>query len=322
MNGLDSETVYRQTEELAGAHVREGFDKYRDMARDLGIKFKQGTIRLPNDLGATIVYQLSEDKEIQTVEWTVTKVDDRQWPHTLYHVTDLNSLKKILPHGLEPGNGENCILASDESKDKIFLCGVQDVVYWSILLGKDKVVKVQTEGLDKSDFEFFDYGLYGEWITSKPIPSKYIDLSSMYIPRAEVMSELCEHYILSLSYLIVTMTKVGTYPDRYVDCVNNINHDVISLIKVMERRLDFASLNDSYITRRLIEKGDSGEYTMCDNYCVKDRYGDKRLWEQLILYDFNNEILSKMKESYVMVYEFIRHNFQWARELSTGGYTG
>lgn len=325
VNGEDRATVYRPTEELAVMFVKSEYRKQKEQNALCELIPMNGTMIMSNCMEATVVCKYPSDGHVETISWKVTPVREKPeiaFPEVLYHVTDLQRLQLILQQGLKPGNGENCIMTSEKNKGCLFLCGLQDVPYWSILLGKDKVVRVNTTRLNEEDFEYFNYGKYGEWFTKKPIGFEYTNLSSMFIPKTDPMNELCEGYVFTLSDLIVFMTKVGTYPDGYANAVKRITHDANSILNVMENRLDFSYISDLYICNKLEQYGDEGEYTMCDMYCVGERISQNMLWEQLILFDFEHYQLKPMKETYQRVHDFVRDNFKWVYKVSSGGYTG
>ncbi len=243
-------------------------------------------------------------------------------PEILYHVTDACCMKRILGEGIIPGDGGNCIIADDNLKNHLFLCDAESIPYWSVLLGKTKIIEVNIKGLSDSDFEMKSYGKYSEWYTKNAVDAVRIKETFKFISKASVMPDLCEEYIFSLSNFVLYMTKLGTYPERYRSDVNNLIHDVNSTLRIMESRLDFSSISDSYIKRKIIEFGEDGEYTLCDMYCVEDRYGKRHLWEQLPYYDFSNGVLKEVETTFIRTYEFIRNKLSWAREIETGGYAG
>lgn len=250
------------------------------------------------------------------------KVFTDKLPEYIYHVTDDASAQSIVKKGIIPGNGENMIMVADEREGMLFLCEESDIPYWSILLGKSKVIKIRTDNLNVKDFKKYEYGSYCEYFTKKAIAPDICRIEPMFILRSNAMEELCVNYTLCLSELIVEMTKLGTYPERCATKSYDIDVRAKSIINIMENRLDFTVVSDEYLINKIAAEGDDGEYTLCDMYCVNERFGANRLWEQLPLYDFSNPTLSRMKDAYLMVYNFVRDWFSWAGRIQTGGYTG
>lgn len=243
-------------------------------------------------------------------------------PKYLYHITSASRADTILKQGLLPMKGSNSDMVGESFDKVLFLCDYDDIPYWSVLLGKNVVLEVTTSGLDDSLFKRYDYTLYSEWMIKKPIGINHLSRNPMFINKAEVMPDLCLEYVLNVSDLIVLMTRMGTYPDRYEDRVDIVLREVDSLTTVMNSRLDMSALNEGTIIKKLKEYGDDGDYTMCDQYCVHTRTSGPPLWEQLSMYDFSSPTMSRLKDSYVRLYEFVRDNFKWASKVSTGGYTG
>lgn len=243
-------------------------------------------------------------------------------PDFLYHLTSSDCVNTVLHDGLKTGMGDNCNLVNEEFKDKLFLCSYDDIKYWSVLLGKYNTIKVNMSGLNESDFKQVKYNLYSEWVASCDIPANRLSRFVYFVNKSEVMPQLCEESVYALSQLVVLMTRIGTHPDDYKGCEKEINHNVESYLAVAENRLDFTCLLDSYIKKKLCSIGSDGDYTMCDYYCVNKRYNTIHLWEQLPLYDFSSDTMSRMRDSYMKLYKFIKDNFAWAAEIQTGGYTG
>lgn len=208
-------------------------------------------------------------------------------------------------------------------KDALFLCEEDHIPYWSILLDRKNILLIDTQGLPETDFYKFGYNLYDEWITYKKIEPRRIKRFVKFFLGTDYMPELCEHHVLNVSELVVHMTRVATHPDRYVGADKLINHDVDSLIEIVAKRLSLRFLNEKLICDKLSEIGDDGDYTMCDRYCVNERYGELMLWEQLLKYDFDsNDMLHNMRDSYVNLSEYIRDYMPWTSKVKAGGYTG
>lgn len=324
VNGEERETVYRSTKEAAAMFIQDAYNRQKEQVNFTGQILMPGSIIKSDCLEAVVTYKLLSNNKVITMAWVATVINDEPevaFPECLYHITDSEKLSLILEQGLIPGKGSNSKLVTDND-NRLYLCEYQDLPYWGILLGKDKVIKVDTSKLNSEDFQRYSYGKYNEWFTSSPIKPDYIQSTGIFILTSDAMSELCEEYVFSLSDLIVFMIKVGTYPDKYDNVIDIINHDASSLVDVMMNRLDYSSLNDSYIISKLERYGSEGEYTLCDSYCVNDRLGKYQLWEQLVLFDFNRPELEPMKHTYIKVHSFIRDNFKWVYNVSSGGYTG
>lgn len=248
------------------------------------------------------------------------------YPKYLYHVTDSNRVDKIQSSGLIACVGDNMSMVRDTTGPAVYLCKQEDIAYWKILLGKDAVVRVDTASLEKiHDVNYVAYSLYGEFIVNGNIEPEYISRLDRDVDTAEEMYELCVECMLNISDMIVFMTRVGTHPELYNNSamvVRMINHDVNSVCAVSRERLDYSTIDTKRLSSKLVEYGEDGDYTMCDMYCVNERFGKLRLYEQLIKFDFSNTLLSRVKDSYVTMNKLVSDLFPWAVTIQTGGYTG
>ena len=324
VNGLHRFSVYRTSPDAASEHLAEEYQKEYDKIATEKDRLKVITAYLSeNKDSAKIVFKDIISGELGTVEWTTTVVKGTEFhlPQYLYHVTDKSNADRILADGIHIGYGKNAILAADKHNPGVYLCEYDSIAHWAVLLGKGIVIQVDTTGFNDSNIEKYSYGNYGEWFTELPVEASKCQLKPMLILASSVMSDLVCGYIMGMSEFIVELTRIGTHPNQH-STNTNLMHDIKSSIDIFNSRLDSSALAPAYIKNKLAEVGEDGDYTMCDMYCVNERYGKDHLWEQLPKYDFSHPTLAPMRDTYIMAYEFVRDNCSWARELETGGYTG
>ena len=203
------------------------------------------------------------------------------------------------------------------------MCESKDIPYWEILLGKTSVIMVDTELLSDVEFKRFNYGRYSEVYTSSYIPNSCISVVRLFVDRISTMAELCEDYAFSVSDLVAFMTRFATHPTDSEDYRNRIINSVSGYVNVINNRLDYSYLSDDYIKYKMIKYGESGEYTMCDEYCVdRNEKSHVKLYEQLSRYDFGNHLLKPLNDSYIELQRCILKYYPWVCSIQTGGYTG
>lgn len=256
----------------------------------------------------------------------------------LYHVTTKESADHILNEGLFPQIGDNSRKAGEEDP-VVFLCNRKDILYWMYILGCDTVLEIEMTDLKTGIKEYRDYGLdndYGEYLYRNCIPADHI--RAMKIPvdkNDQIMRKLCFLYIANLSYFIAnSITRTYAYdeiygcdetnsdyianPEKYANIspkdIDYINSNADILLTCLSH-FDFEKLtkeDKKEIRHWLVNEGDSGEYTLFDEYFDT---GNK-LWEQMVLFKKDETFENRHR-----LYDFINKNLKFCHRLSTGGFS-
>lgn len=82
----------------------------------------------------------------------------------LYHVTTEENAKSILKNGLIPKIGERSQLVGETEK-YVYLCGRKDVPFWSLILDKPVVLRVEMKDGEVNENNVYQYSYYSETLT-------------------------------------------------------------------------------------------------------------------------------------------------------------
>lgn len=77
----------------------------------------------------------------------------------LYHVTTEENAKSILKNGLIPKIGERSQLVGETEK-YVYLCGRKDVPFWSLILDKPVVLRVEMKDGEVDENNVYQYSYY------------------------------------------------------------------------------------------------------------------------------------------------------------------
>ena len=91
----------------------------------------------------------------------------------LYHVTTEENAKSILKNGLIPKIGERSQLVGETEK-YVYLCGRKDVPFWSLILDKPVVLRVEMKDGEVDENNVYQYSYYSETLTETAIPAERI----------------------------------------------------------------------------------------------------------------------------------------------------
>ena len=91
----------------------------------------------------------------------------------LYHVTTEENAKSILKNGLILKIGERSQLVGETEK-YVYLCGRKDVPFWSLILDKPVVLRVEMKEGEVDENNVFRYSYYSETLTETAIPAERI----------------------------------------------------------------------------------------------------------------------------------------------------
>lgn len=227
---------------------------------------------------------------------------------TLYHVTNTYFASDIIRKGLRPRIGDNSRFAG-EQRPAVYLCALDDVAGWSIMLDADIVFEVT--GLEEDDLQITDFSCGREYAYFKPIPVNQVNIYTGYISVASGMIKLCKNVLLSICATIDYVTRMYDREPMTPKLSDEVNNRLECLLFTCNK-VDYAYVSKNTVTVWLMEYADSGEYAFTDMY--KDT--GLRLWQQLV--EWNDP---KTEEARRNVYSYIHNNFKYTDEIYTGGYT-
>lgn len=224
----------------------------------------------------------------------------------LYHLCDNEDLENILKEGLVPKKGPNSRLCY-EPNFSIYLCDYKSIPYWSILLDKERILKV--DKISHNSLERYKYSGYNEYLYHKKIEPSKIRVFEKQIDKKEAMHELCINYLYQISDITCNIAR---FYNNFSDFESILAPD-LKRINTILNRLDYSVCSDEEIKKILIQDGEEGEYTFADTYLDTD----KRLWSQLI--EYPEDGLSELRKE---LYDFIKRTFSDdVLYCDTGGWT-
>lgn len=121
----------------------------------------------------------------------------------LYHVTTEENAKSILKNGLIPKIGERSQLVGETEK-YVYLCGRKDVPFWSLILDKPVVLRVEMKDGEVNENNVYQYSYYSETLTETAIPAERIRKSRVSRSLTdEQMKDLALSYVDMISLICV-----------------------------------------------------------------------------------------------------------------------
>ena len=119
----------------------------------------------------------------------------------LYHVTTEENAKSILKNGLIPKIGERSQLAGETEK-YVYLCGRKDVPFWSLILDKPVVLRVEMKDGEVDENNVYQYSYYSETLTETAISAERIRKSRVSRSLTdEQMKDLALSYVDMISLI-------------------------------------------------------------------------------------------------------------------------
>ena len=232
----------------------------------------------------------------------------------LYHLTTTKNSERILKEGLKCRIGERSKLVNDD-RCGIFLTDIKSLPYWQVLL--DVPVVLEVKNIQHDSLERSDYLEYSEYFYSADIDKENIIPVTLEIDRTECNKELSLELLNSASSIC---ERCARYYDELIyklsdeqkeDHVYELYHDLI-LVNYMFDKIDLSVCDDSMITNYLMEMGDDGYYTICDEY----KNTGLQLYEQLIHYQ--DDELSEQRN---LVYKNCKEKlYDYIHDLKTGAW--
>lgn len=240
-------------------------------------------------------------------------------PRVLYHLTDEKSVSSILNNGLKPRIGQLSKLA-EESDKKIYLSDEKSIPYWSLILGKDKMLKIDIDKNVATQIKTYQYPLYCEYTCFQAIDPEYIHEVNVdiHLPK-EKLIDLALSFIDSVSAICVLFATYISYknlrPDYATEHLDTAIHN-INIMQYVLPHIDFSVIPQKKLHKHLLLMGD-GNYTLCDYYDYQNTQGNTRprLWQLL-----GTHLLATKETKWL--YEWLIKS-QFADELytETGGWT-
>lgn len=238
----------------------------------------------------------------------------------LYHVTTEENAKSILKNGLIPKIGERSQLVGETEK-YVYLCGRKDVPFWSLILDKPVVLRVELKDGEVDENNVCQYSYYSETLTESVIPAERIRKSRVSRSLTdEQMKDLALSYVDMISLVCVKFAEYITYIDDEPE--ENAEEDktaielTIESLKFTLPHLNFSGINAKMLRDHLHERGDGG-CTLCDRYEPNWKEGEK----YIRLYDLlNSHPLATDNTKWL--YKWLKKTFPRRLRVNTGGWTG
>lgn len=205
---------------------------------------------------------------------------------TLYHVTKKNLLTKILKEGLRPSLGNNGLLC-DEDANTLWLCPLESVPSWCILLQGDVVIRV--DGFpDKNIMGHRSYTEYEEYWTNEGIPAARLSVTDPPTKQElhEVMRHLTRNYLHFMSHDCIAMIRADESWEG-TDEVDKVAEYTLKNLEII-KRLDFSvNSQETYRKEILRISNDECGFTFSDYYypgCDPEEYPDagRRCFERIV----------------------------------------
>lgn len=238
----------------------------------------------------------------------------------LYHVTTEESAKNILKNGLIPKIGERSQLV-DETEKYVYLCGRKDVPFWSLILDKPVVLRVELKDGEVDENNVYQYSYYSETLTESVIPAERIRKSQVSRSLTdEQMKDLALSYVDMISFICVRFAEYITYiddePEEKAEEDKTAIELTIESLKFTLPHLNFSGINAKMLRDHLHERGDGG-CTLCDRYEPNWKEGEK----YIRLYDLlNSHPLATDNTKWL--YKWLKKTFPRRLRVDTGGWTG
>lgn len=238
----------------------------------------------------------------------------------LYHVTTEENAKSILKNGLIPKIGERSQIVGETEK-YVYLCGRKDVPFWSLILDKPVVLRVEMKDGEVDENNVYQYSYYSETLTETAIPAERIRKSRVSRSLTdEQMKDLALSYVDMISLICVKFAEYITYIDDEPEEEATEDRQAIELtieaLKFTLPHLNFSGVNAKMLRDHLHERGDGG-CTLCDRYEPNWKEGEK----YIRLYDLlNSHPLATNNTKWL--YKWLKKTFPRRLRVDTGGWTG
>lgn len=241
--------------------------------------------------------------------------------HRLYHITEKENVDKILKEGLIPKIGKHSEMV-EESEPCIYLSRKQDVPYWALLLDKHEVLRIDVDDILFADLDEFNYANYKEYIYRLPIDASLIHKSNLSTVLApDKYKTILLSYIYDLSEVCTSFAKYIAYYNtdpKYAKQNLEYVELCINTFKTIIPRFDYSCISTKELHNMLKDIGNSGMYTLCDNYDYMnyDLSEDRpKLWQLLGRHELATDTTK-------WLYDWLNKTFPNKLYIDTGGWTG
>lgn len=237
----------------------------------------------------------------------------------LYHLTDEQFVQQIMQTGLQPRIGPLSELA-EETEPVVFLANKKSIPYWASILGKNTVLRITLSDEQFDTLRSYGYYYYSEYICDTAITPDRICKSRINTKLSDEKSiELALSYIDTISCVCTDFAKYVRYNNSDINWrasqLDKIDHTV-KLLQFVLPRLPYDKITDTQLKTHLVEMGESGEYTLCDEYAAEQIDGRTlRLYELLGIQEYANENTK-------WLFAWLNKTFPHKLNISTGGWTG
>lgn len=210
---------------------------------------------------------------------------------------------------------------SAKQKKYVYLCGRKDVPFWSLILDKPVVLRVEMKDGEVDENNVYQYSYYSETLTETAIPAERIRKSRVSRSLTdEQMKDLALSYVDMISLICVKFAEYITYIDDEPEEEAAEDRQAIELtieaLKFTLPHLNFSGVNAKMLRDHLHERGDGG-CTLCDRYEPNWEEGGKciRLYDLL-----NSHHLATNNTKWL--YKWLKKTFPRRLRVDTGGWTG
>ena len=135
----------------------------------------------------------------------------------LYHVTTEENAKSILKNGLIPKIGERSQLVGETEK-YVYLCGRKDVPFWSLILDKPVVLRVEMKDGEVNENNVYQYSYYSETLTESVIPAERIRKSRVSRTQKYCVT-ICTREEKEGTPCVTGMSQTGRKEKNVSDCM-------------------------------------------------------------------------------------------------------
>ena len=203
----------------------------------------------------------------------------------------------------------------------MYLCGRKDVPFWSLILDKSVVLRVEMKDGEVNENNVYQYSYYSETLTETAIPAERIRKSRVSRSLTdEQMKDLALSYVDMISLICVKFAEYITYIDDEPEEEATEDRQAIELtieaLKFTLPHLNFSGVNAKCCVT-ICTKEEMAGTPLCDRYEPNWKEGEK----YIRLYDLlNSHPLATNNTKWL--YKWLKKTFPRRLRVDTGGWTG
>lgn len=221
---------------------------------------------------------------------------------TLFHVTAYKNLESIFEKGLISSKGINSKKIEDD-RGGVFLCTLEDIPYWSIILGySSDCVAIGVNLPDDTEMELRQYSYYDEYIYNGDISPERIAAVKSVQQTSEAMTDLCKCYLISISDIVYECMYYYNYAEQSEEDYLTIRGALKALNAVLPHLKYYECDRDEL-------KSFFSEYSDRGTPAFADYVDGKSVLEQLVVYEADDLYEDRKK-----VYDFVKQNLGFLME--------